>query len=138
MSRICKTFSLIASPTPFVRTRVINLSQQSNRFLYLEIIHVSDQLRSNQITMIYHVSSLMYHSSSNTYHASPLIYHQSFIISHLASIIYHRAPIIQHLSSLFICISISIPIILQPSALSPQPLPVSYFQSIRLNYDYDI
>ena len=44
MSRICETFSQIASPRPFVWTRVINLSQQSNWFAYLEIIHVSDQL----------------------------------------------------------------------------------------------
>ena len=54
----------------------------------------------------------MHHLSPNTYHASRLIYHLSFIISHLASIIYHRAPIIQHLSSLFICISITITIII--------------------------
>ena len=73
MSTICKTFSQIASPTPYVRTRVINLSQQSNRFAYLEIIHVSDQLRSEQIIIIYQVSSLMYHSSSNTYHESLII-----------------------------------------------------------------
>ena len=70
MSTICKTFSQIASPTPYVRTRVINLSQQSNRFAYLAIIHVSDQLRSNQIMIIDHISSLMYHSSSNAYHES--------------------------------------------------------------------
>ena len=73
MSRICRTFSQIASPRAFVWTRVINLWQQLNRFLYLEIIHVSDQLRSNQITIIYHVTSLMYHSSSNTYHESLII-----------------------------------------------------------------
>ena len=70
--RIWKTFSQITSPRAFVWTRVINLSQQVNRVLYFEIIHVSDQLRSNQIIIIYHVSSLMYHSSSNTYH-EPLI-----------------------------------------------------------------
>ena len=73
MSRICKTFSQIASPRPFVWTHVINLSQQSNRFLYIEIIHVSDQLRSDQITIIYRVSSRMYHSSSSIYHASLII-----------------------------------------------------------------
>ena len=47
--------------------------KQFNRFLYLEIIHVSDQLRSDQITIIYQVSSLMHHSSSNTYHESLII-----------------------------------------------------------------
>merc|ERR1712078_31265 len=41
---ICKTFSQIASPRACVRSRVINLSQQSKRFAYLEIIHVLDQL----------------------------------------------------------------------------------------------
>ena len=75
MSTICRTFSQIASSRACVWTRVINLSHQFNRFLYLEIIHVSDQLRSDQITMIYHVSSLMYHSSSNTYHESRIISH---------------------------------------------------------------
>ena len=44
MSTICKTFSQIASPRACVRSRVINLSQQSKRFAYLEIIHVLDQL----------------------------------------------------------------------------------------------
>ena len=33
MSWICKTFSQIASPTPCVWTRVINVSQQSREFL---------------------------------------------------------------------------------------------------------
>ena len=73
MSTICKTFSQIASPRAFVWTHVIDLSQQSNRFLYLEITHVSDQLRSTLITIIYQVSSLLYHSSSNTYHESLII-----------------------------------------------------------------
>ena len=73
MSTICRTFSQIASPRARVRSRVINLSQQSNRFLHPEIIQVSDQLRSDQITLIYQVSSLMYHSSSNTYHESRII-----------------------------------------------------------------
>ena len=94
MSTICWTFSQIASPRPCVWTRVINLSQQSNRFLYLEIIHVSDQLRSNQITMIFRVLSLMYHSSSN-------IYHESLIIQQLPCIISHLSPVIHHLSSGF-------------------------------------
>ena len=98
MSTICKTFSQIASPRPCVWTRVINLSQQSNRFLYLEIIHVSDQLRSDQITLIYQVSSLMYHSSSNTYHESLLIEHLSCITSHLSSSIHHLSLSIYHLS----------------------------------------
>ena len=44
MSTICKTFSQIASSRACVWTRVINLSQQSKRFAYLEIIHVLDQL----------------------------------------------------------------------------------------------
>ena len=44
MSTICRTFSQIASPRACVRSRVINLSQQSKRFAYLEIIHVLDQL----------------------------------------------------------------------------------------------
>ena len=73
MSTICKTFSQIASPTSCVCTRVIILPQQSNRFLYPEIIQVSDQLRSHQITIIYQVSSLVYHSSSNTYHEALII-----------------------------------------------------------------
>ena len=72
MWQIGKTFSQIVSPTPFVWTRVINSCQQFNKFLYFEIIHVSDQLSSNQ-NIIYHVSCLMYHSSSNTYHESLLI-----------------------------------------------------------------
>ena len=102
------------------------------------------QTRSPSFTMyhlsciVHHLTPTMNHLSSNTNHASSLSYHLSLIIYHPVSITYHRPPIIQHLSSLFICISISIPIILQPSALSRQPLPVSYFQSIRLNYDYDI
>ena len=60
-SKFCRTFSQIASPTPFVWTRGMNFSQQLNKFLYFEIIHVSEQLRSNQITIIYDVSSFMYH-----------------------------------------------------------------------------
>ena len=99
MSRICKTFSQIASPTPFVLIRVINLSKQFNRFLYFEIIHVSDQLRSDQITIIYRVSSLMYHSSSSIYHASLIIQHLSCITSHLSSSIHHLSLSIYHLSS---------------------------------------
>ena len=47
--------------------------KQFNRFLYLEIIHVSDQLRSDQITIIYQLSSLMYYSSSKTYRESLII-----------------------------------------------------------------
>ena len=87
MSRICKTFSQIASPRTFVWTHVNDLSQQFNRFLYFEIIHVSDQLRSDQITIIYRVSSLMYHSSSSIYHASLIIP----VVHHLSSIIYHSS-----------------------------------------------
>ena len=89
MSTICKTFAQIASSRAFGSTRVINLSHQSNRFAYLEIIHVSDQLRASQIIVIYHVSSLLYHSSSNFYHASLIIQqhdcHQSSVIHHLSS-----------------------------------------------------
>ena len=70
MSTICTTFSQIAASRACVRSRVINLSQQSNRFLYIEFVHVSDQLRSNQIMIIDHIFSLMYHSSSNAYHES--------------------------------------------------------------------
>ena len=44
MSTICRTFSQIASSRACVWTRVINLSQQSKRFAYLQIIHVLDQL----------------------------------------------------------------------------------------------
>ena len=73
MSTICRTFSQIASPTSCVWTRVINLSQQSNRFLYIEFVHVSDQLRSDQITIIHYVWFPMYHSSSHTYHESLII-----------------------------------------------------------------
>ena len=73
MSRIGTTFLQIASPRALVWTHVIDLSQQPNRFLNIQVTHVSDQLRSDQITIIYHVSSLMYHSSSNTYHESLII-----------------------------------------------------------------
>ena len=120
LSTICRTFSQIASPRPFVWTRVINLSQQSNRFLYLEIIHVSDHLRSDLIIhyhhhlsssfiiyhliiyhlIIYHPSSITCHLSSIIYHLSPIIYHLSSIIYHLSSIIYHPSSIIYHPSSI--------------------------------------
>ena len=59
LSTICKTFSQIASPRACVRSRVINLSQQSKWFAYLEIIHVLDQLRSSQIIVTYHVSYII-------------------------------------------------------------------------------
>ena len=93
MSRICRTFSQIASPTPFVWTRVINLSQQLNRFLYFEVIYVSDQLRSSQIIIIYHVSSLLYHSSSNFYHECT--YHSTATMHHLSPITCHSSSILR-------------------------------------------
>ena len=142
MSTICKTFSQIASPTSCVWSRVINVSQQSNRFLYLEIIHVSDQLRSDQITIIYRVSSLMYHSSSSIYHASLIIQHLSCIISHLSPIIHHLSSSIYHRSSTTYHAASVISLHLHQhqhphhsSTFSPQPSPVSYFRSNRLNYD---
>ena len=57
--RFVKTFSQITSPRACVRSRVINLSQQSKWFAYLEIIHVLDQLRSSQIIVTYHVSYII-------------------------------------------------------------------------------
>ena len=132
MSTICRTFfkSLLREHVSEHVSSICHNSPSDLHILRLSMSQISwGQSRSSSFTryhlscIIHHQTPIMNHLSSNTYHASPLIHHLSFIISHLASIIYHRAPIIQQLSSLFISISISISIliILQPSALSSQP-----------------
>jgi len=73
MSRVCKTFTRIASPRSFVWTPVIDLPQQSNRLLYHEFIHVSAELRLELIIIIFHASMSSASSPSIIYHSASLI-----------------------------------------------------------------
>ena len=64
---------------------------------YSYIFRLSSHTRSDQISIIYHVSYVMYHSLSNTYLVSLIVSHPSCIASRLSPSIHHLLPSIYHL-----------------------------------------